>query len=107
MAIANVPGAGGAASSAVYGATYGAAKPSPVALQAQLQRFQQQLSDCVNCASASTPQGKADIAAISARISVVQKNIAELDTGQRPQAAPAAPATGGGGTRGGLIDVYA
>lgn len=104
MAIANVSGAGGAAFAA---AAYGAVKPSPVALQAQLQRFQQQLSDCVNCASASTPQGKADIAAISARISVVQKNIAELDTGQRPQAAPAAPATGGGGTRGGLIDVYA
>lgn len=107
MAIANVSGAGGAASSAAYGAAYGAAKPSPVALQAQLQRFQQQLSDCVNCASASTPQGKADIAAISARISVVQKNIAELDTGQRPQAAPAAPATGGNASLGGAIDVYA
>ena len=80
---------------------YGTARPSPAGLQAQLQRFQQQLSDCVNCASASTPQGKADIDAIAARISQVQKSIAAIDKGQPASTAAPAPAPAGS------IDVYA
>ena len=92
------------AGSSVNGAAaYGAALPSPAGLQAQLQRFQQQLSDCVNCASASTPQGKADIAAIAARISQVQKSIAAIDRGQTAPASAAAPAAPPAGS----IDVYA
>ena len=82
--------------------SYGAATPSPVALQAQLQRYQQQLSDCVNCASADTPKGKSDIEAIAARITQVQQRIAQgdgvSDAGATPLAS-AAPA--------GRIDVFA
>lgn len=90
-------------------AAYGAARPSPAGLQAQLQRFQQQLSDCVNCASASTPQGKADIAAIAARISQVQKNIAAIDNdaGRNGSQNATVASLGGGVTRAGSIDVYA
>ncbi len=89
---------------------YSGGKPSPAALQAQLQRFQQQLSDCVNCASAKTSQGKSDIQAIAARISQVRQSIAETDSGQtaRPsgatQAAPTASASAQQGSR---IDVFA
>jgi hypothetical protein len=62
-------------------------------LQAQLQRYQQQLSDCVNCASAKTPQGKADIQAISARISEVKQSIAQPDQAPSKPADAAAPAS--------------
>lgn len=54
---------------------------SPVDLQARLDRYQKQLSDCVNCASAKTPKGKADIAAISARIDDVKRAIAQNPIG--------------------------
>ena len=95
---------------------YGGAPPSPVSLQAQLQRYQQQLSDCVNCASASTPQGKADIQAISARISQVRERIAQVDVARNPAQAAAVPAPDGpkapdrpaaGALQGSLIDVFA
>jgi hypothetical protein len=72
--------------SATPSTAYGGGGPSAASLQAQLQRYQQQLSDCVNCASAKTPQGKADIQAISARISEVKQTIAQADQ------APANPA---------------
>lgn len=81
---------------------YGAGKPSPVALQAQLQRFQQQLSDCVNCASAATPKGKADIEAIAARIAQVQQRIAQTGGADQAGAAPVARAAPAG-----RIDVFA
>lgn len=95
-----IPAISGSTGSAVL--SYGAAKPSPVALQAQLQRFQQQLSDCVNCASAATPKGKADIEAIAARITQVQQRIAQggnvSDVGATPLA---------GAALAGRIDVFA
>ncbi|MCE3604501.1 hypothetical protein LXA47_12895 [Massilia sp. P8910] len=81
-------------SSAAY--AYGAAKPSPVTLQAQLQRYQQQLSDCVNCASADTPKGKSDIQAIAARIAEVERRIAQSSSAGNTPPAPD-----------GRIDVYA
>jgi hypothetical protein len=49
---------------------------SSVGLRAKLDRYEKQLSDCVNCASAKTPEGKADIAAISAKIDEVKRAIA-------------------------------
>jgi hypothetical protein len=80
-------------------------------LQAQLQRYQTQLSDCVNCASAKPPQGKADIQSISARISQVRQSIEQTEkprseaSGANPvtSASPAFAPTGFGG----LIDVFA
>jgi len=72
---------------------YGSGGPSAASLQAQLQRYQQQLSDCVNCASAKTPQGKADIQAISARISEVKQSIAQTDQAPANPADAVAPAS--------------
>ena len=72
---------------------YGAGGPSAASLQAQLQRYQQQLSDCVNCASAKTQQGKADIQAISARISEVKQSITQTDQAPAKPADAAAPAS--------------
>jgi hypothetical protein len=90
---------------------YGGGAPSAVSLQAQLQRYQKQLSECVNCASAKTPQGKSDIDAISARISQIEQRIAQADharsapLGAGPSAAIAP--TIASATHGGLIDVFA
>jgi hypothetical protein len=77
--------------SATPSTAYGGGGPSAASLQAQLQRYQQQLSDCVNCASAKTPQGKADIQAISARISEVKQSIAQADQASANPADAAAP----------------
>lgn len=51
--------------------------PSIAALQAQLDSYQKQLSDCVNCATATTPQGKQTIQDISSRISDVQARLTQ------------------------------
>ncbi len=93
-------------------AAYGAVPASLTALQSQLQRHQRQLSDCVNCDSADTPRGKADIEAINARIGQVRERIvqaesaqsngtAQVRTGEAPRAttAPSGP--------GAYIDVFA
>ena len=103
------------AASATASTAYGGGAPSATSLQAQLERYQKQLSDCVNCASAKTPQGKSDIQAISARISQIEQRIAQTqnstDNRSDQQAAPvqsaptAAPASISG--TGGLIDVFA
>lgn len=53
--------------------------PAAAALLAQLQRLQQQLSDCVNCASGKTPEGKAAADAIRGKISQVEQRIAQSD----------------------------
>lgn len=44
-------------------------------LEAQLARYQKQLSDCVNCDSSKTAEGKAQIEAISAKISALKERI--------------------------------
>ena len=41
---------------------------SRVYLNAQLNRLKQQLADCVNCESAKTPEGKANIQKITLRV---------------------------------------
>lgn len=88
---------------------YGGSKPSSAGLQAQLQRYQQQLSDCVNCASAKTPQGKSDIAAIAARISQLRQNMADAERSPPAAAATqaAAPSPSANALQGSIIDVFA
>lgn len=66
--------------------------PSVSGLQAQLDRYQKELSDCVNCDSAKTPAGKADIQAVSNKISAVKSRIEEI-TASKQNARPA-PSTG-------------
>lgn len=99
------------ATAATASTSYGSGAPSATSLQAQLERFQQQLSDCVNCASAKTPQGKSDIQAISARISQIQQRIAQTQNRPDNQTAPiqGTPATAPASITGtgSLIDVFA
>ena len=61
-------------------APYAGSAPAFASLQAQLQRYEQQLSDCVNCASAKSPQGKTDIDAINARINQLKARMAQAET---------------------------
>lgn len=57
-------------------ATSAASKGSAdAALQAQLDRYQKELSDCVNCSSAKTPEGKTQIDEISSKISDLKSRI--------------------------------
>jgi cob(I)alamin adenosyltransferase len=53
--------------------------PAAAALQAQLQRLQQQLSDCVNCADAKSPQNKATADALRSKISQLESRIQQSD----------------------------
>lgn len=78
------------------------AAPAPAALQATLEQLQHRLSDCVNCDSAATPGGKADIAQIQAQIGLVRQRLAEPEP-----ARAAAPARALSATLGNAIDVYA
>lgn len=71
-------------SSAISGASGSGTGSGAAALEAQLTRYQKQLSDCVNCDSAKTPEGKAAIADLSSKISEVKARI--------DQSAPAKPA---------------
>lgn len=94
---------GGTATNTTY------ASPGKAAgLEYQLSRYQKQLSECVNCASAKTPQGKADIEAISGKISSLRLRIDEVVSGittRPPESASAAAAAPPG--VGGKIDVFA
>lgn len=70
--------------SPLNGATAGATDvadnaPAAAALLAQLQRLQQQLNECVNCATGKTAEGKAQADAIRGRISQVENRIAQSD----------------------------
>jgi len=56
-----------------------ATAPAAAALLAQLQRLQQQLSECVNCAAGKTPEGRAQADAIRGRISQVENRIVQSD----------------------------
>jgi hypothetical protein len=91
--------------SAVTASSQGAV--SSVALRADLARYEKQLSDCVNCASASTPEGKrniqdlsAQIGSLKSRLNVVPRADAAASVGESKTA------TASSGV-GGRIDVYA
>jgi hypothetical protein len=91
--------------SAVTASSQGAV--SRVALRADLSRHEKQLSDCVNCASASTPEGKrniqdlgAQISSLKAKLNVVPRASAAASVGE----AKSATASSVVGSR---IDVYA
>lgn len=79
-------------------------------MRARLDRYQKQLSDCVNCASAKTPKGKADIAAISDRINKVKQAIAQSTHGPYGAAPPGIDQSDPASTSaslGSLIDTFA
>ena len=47
-------------------------------LEAQIARYEKQLSDCVNCSSAKTPEGKKAIEEISNKISATRARIDQV-----------------------------
>lgn len=53
---------------------------SSAALQAQVARYQQELSDCVNCETAKTQHGKANIEAIQTKIRTAMERLDAIDT---------------------------
>jgi hypothetical protein len=75
---------------------------SAASLQAQLDRYQKQLSDCVNCASAKTPQGQAAIRDLSGKIAAVKAHIEQAASAKSSTPAPSATAS-----LGGLLNVFA
>ena len=67
---------------------------SRAALRAEVVRYQKQLSDCVNCSSSKTLEGKAHIQELSTQISVDQQRIKQIESGGTAANDPAAsPAT--------------
>ena len=66
---------------------------SAVALQAQLDRFQKQLSDCVNCSSAKTREGQKAIQDLSNKIGQVKTQINQF-TATKQTTSNAIPTTG-------------
>ena len=63
--------------------------PSAAGLQSQLDRYQQQLSDCVNCSSAKTLEGKEEIQALSGKIGEIKARIEKM-TSEKSNTQPAA-----------------
>ncbi|MGJ9419109.1 hypothetical protein ACHAC9_15290 [Massilia sp. CMS3.1] len=51
-------------------------------LQAQSKRFEHELSDCVNCASSKTPEGKAAIEVIQTMINTVKLRLDDAPAAQ-------------------------
>lgn len=62
------------------------AAATAASLQAQVDQYQHQLSDCVNCDSSKTAEGKQQIEEISNKIAATKQRIQELTTAQRPNA---------------------
>ena len=80
-------------------ASYVPAGISTAILEVQLDRYKAQLSDWVNCASCNTPEGKTQIAQISARIGEIEAQLKSADTQKQignPVANAASAATDNG-----------
>ncbi len=100
-----VQAVGGAAATSAFS---GPAKAA--GLEYQLTRYQKQLSECVNCASAKTAQGKATIEAISDKISSIRLRLDEVASSNPVrQVAPAIGVAAAASSTGltGTIDVFA
>lgn len=48
-------------------------------LEAQIQRYKKQLSDCIHCESSKTAQGQADIEALSAKITAAKARVDAIE----------------------------
>ena len=51
---------------------------STAGIEAQIARDQKELSNCVNCASAETKQGQADIQALSNKINIAKARLEQI-----------------------------
>jgi len=92
--------------SAVGGIGGGAAGTHSLGTDHELAQLKKKLSECVNCESATTLQGRVQIDEISTRITAIKdrQHLVEL-AGTAPESTPTAkPAEGALGTQ---LDVYA
>lgn len=76
--------------------------PSQTGLQADVDACRRQMADWVTCPSANTPEGKAKIAQIAARMSAAESRI-KTAAAQPAARAATLPTT----TTSSLVDVYA
>lgn len=65
---------------------------SAAGIEAQIARYQKELSDCVNCDSANTREGKEKIQTISDKISSAKARLEEI-TARKSSNQPTAPNT--------------
>ena len=88
-------------------------KVTIASLDAQMQRYQRQLSDCVYCQSAKTPEGKAAIDKVNEKISMVKTQMEAAEeqrfTKEKSRGGSAQTPTTGGITEtvGNNIDTFA
>jgi len=68
--------------------------PAPVNADAQLAKYQSQLSDWVQCPSGKTPEGKAKIAELTDKIQSLKSQMKQADEVQRTPPAASAPPQG-------------
>lgn len=88
---------------------------SSAGIEAQIARDKKELSNCVNCASAETKQGQADIQALSSKISAAEARLQEVATtnpaeqaaAPTPAPTPALDSTQNPGLASGLIPAQA
>lgn len=67
---------------------------STAGLDAQIIRYKKELADCVNCASASTAEGKAAIAAAANKVGAAEARIESMTApNQNTQPAESSPST--------------
>lgn len=52
---------------------------STAGIEAQLSRYKKELSDCVSCSTADTPEGKAQIQELSNKINLAEARLADVD----------------------------
>ena len=76
------------------------------ALQAELQKAQRELSNCVNCDSAKTSSGQANIVKLRAEVQGIEQRI-EKSHQAEGAAAPSAAQAAGPSSLGNFLDVYA
>lgn len=67
---------GSSATSSAFSSTVA----SPAALEARIARDKKELSSCVNCESAKTKQGQANIQALASKISLAEAHLEEIRT---------------------------
>jgi hypothetical protein len=66
---------------------------STAAIEAQIARDKKELSNCVNCESAKTSQGQADIQTLTNKISIAEARLAEISAANPANQASALTST--------------
>ena len=61
---------------------------STAAIDAQISRYKKELSNCVNCESADTKQGQADILALTNKIKIAEPQLEKASTARTEQHPP-------------------